>query len=332
MQNKDKTQLLRHIFIDQKIREGMASGQYANCASMAQEYEVSTKSIMRDIDYLKNQCDVPIAYDSSKKGYFYSEKNFKMPAININAGDLFAITIAEKVLKQHQNTPIYQKLKSVFKRIEESLPEKVSIHPAWINNKITVIEGHTTRIIPEVWAITAEALQRGRTLSVLYRKPNEEPEWSRIDPYHLVNFQGEWYLIGHCHLRKRLLTFAVSRIKEAKILTSGFQIPADFDFKEFSSQRFGIFSGKESYRVKIFFPREQAPYILEREWHPSQKISKNDNGSLIFELTTNHLLEIKQWVLSWGAGAEVLEPEKLRLEIKKELSKALDRYKVQDKR
>ena len=323
MQNKDKTQLLRHIFIDQKIREGMASGHYANCTSMAQEYEVSTKSILRDIDYLKNQCDTPIAYDSSKKGYFYTEKNFKMSAINIGASNLFAITIAENVLKQHRNTPIYHKLKSVFKRIEESLPEKVSIHPAWVSSRISIIEGHSTRILPEIWATAADALQRSHTLSVIYRKPNEEPGWRKIDPYHLVNFQGEWYLIGRCHLRKRLLTFAVSRIKEAKILSTDFQIPADFDFREFSAHRFGIFSGKESYRVKILFPKEQAPYILEQEWHPSQKIRENKNGSLIFELTTNHLLEIKQWVLSWGARAEILEPEKLRLEIKKELTTAL---------
>ena len=68
MIQKDKTQLLRLVFIDKKIREGMRFGNYANCSSMADEYEVSTKSIMRDIDYLKNQCDAPIEYDPSKKG------------------------------------------------------------------------------------------------------------------------------------------------------------------------------------------------------------------------------------------------------------------------
>ena len=115
MIQKDKTQLLRLIFIDKKIREGMRSGIYENCHSMAKEYEVSSKSILRDIDYLKHQCEAPIEYDSSKKGYFYTEENFKMPAININASDLFAICIAEKVLKQHQDTPVYQKLFSVFK-------------------------------------------------------------------------------------------------------------------------------------------------------------------------------------------------------------------------
>lgn len=310
----------------------MNSGNYANCSSMAQEYEVSTKSILRDIDYLKNQCDAPIAYDTSKKGYFYTETNYKMAAININASDLFAITIAEKVLKQHRNTPIYNNLKSVFKRIEESLPEKVSIHPVWLNNKISVIEGHRTRISPEIWAIIAEALQHGHTLSVIYQKPNEEPGQRKIDPYHLVNFQGEWYLIGRCHLRKKLLTFAVSRIKEAKILSTTFHVPADFDFREFSAHRFGIFSGEECYKVKILFTKEQAPYIMEREWHPSQSISKNGNGSLLFELSTNHLLEIKQWVLSWGAGAEVLEPDNLRQEVRKELTEVLKKYETKGKK
>ena len=77
---RDKTQLLRLVFIDRKIREGMRSGIYANCSSMAKEYEVSSKSIMRDIDYLKNQRDAPIEYDPQKRGYYYTEDNFKLPA------------------------------------------------------------------------------------------------------------------------------------------------------------------------------------------------------------------------------------------------------------
>lgn len=327
MIQKDKTQLLRHIFIDRKIREGMRSGIYANCGSLALEYEVSAKTIMRDIDYLKNQCDSPIDYDASKKGYFYTEANYKMPAVNINASDLFAICLAEKVLEQHHDTPIYDKLVSVFNRIEESLPEKISIHPAWVDNRISIIQPHRTSIIPELWGMIAEALQQGRRISIAYQKPSSEKSKDRrIDPYHLVNFQGEWYLIAFCHKRQKILTFAVSRIKKAKLLTATFLIPKDFDFKSTNS-RFGIFSSSTTYRVKILFSKKLAPYIMEREWHPSQKITPKKNGKLQLEINTSHLFEIKQWILSWGKGAKVLAPKCLRDEIKKDLSETLLLYK-----
>ena len=249
-----------------------------------------------------------------------------MPAVHINASDLFAICVAEKVLKQHEDTPIYRKLMSVFTRIESSLPEKVSIHPSWVDQRISIIQHHKTSITPQIWSKVADALQRFRTLNITYQKPNApDPGKRKVDPYQLLNFQGEWYILGYCHLRQKILTFAVSRIKKASIGKRAFKVPDDFNF-ETSTSRFGIFSSDQRYKVKILFAKEQVPYVLEREWHPSQQLSHNKDGSLVLELTTNHLFEIKQWVLSWGHAAKVLAPEQLRNEVIKELTKTLNQY------
>lgn len=324
---KDKTQLLRLVFIDRKIREGMKSGNYANCSSMAREYEVSGKSIMRDIDYLKNQRDAPIEYDAKKRGYYYTEENYKLPAIDINASDLFALCITEKVLKQHENTPIYEKLRSFFQKIEESLPEKVTIQPSWISSSISIIGEHRTIIEPKIWAIIAEALQQTKLLALSYMKPGSGSVTKReVEPYHLVSFQGEWYLMGFCRRRAKVLTFAISRIRAAEMRQETFTVPPNFNFQKISQKRFGIFSGREPFQVKIIFDKENAPYVKEREWHPSQKTESRKDGSLLLSLTTSHFLEIKKWVLSWGSGARVLEPESLRGEIIKELEQMTRQY------
>jgi len=305
----------------------MRAGNYANCSSMAEEYEVSTKSILRDIDYLKNQCDAPIEYNPSKKGYYYTEETYKMPAINISASDLFAIAIAQKALQQHENTPIYDKLVTVFERIEESLPDKVSIHPGWIDNRISIIQHQKTTIHAQTWSTISDALQRNKTMSMRYQKPHAPQASNRlVDPYHMVNYQGEWYLIGYCHLREKILTFAVSRIEHAALTSKTFDEPSDFDHNQYSVSRFGIFSGAEQYQVEILFDKNHAPYILEREWHPSQKITMKNDGSLVLSMTTNHLFNVKQWVLSWGAGAKVMSPVPLRNDIRDEIKRSLKHY------
>jgi predicted DNA-binding transcriptional regulator YafY len=327
MTQKDKTQLLRLVYVDKKIREGMHTGNLANCSSMAAEYEVSTKSILRDIDYLKNQCDAPIEYDPGKKGYYYTEQTYKMPAINISASDLFAIAIAQKALQQHENTPIYDKLVNVFERIEESLPDKVTIHPGWIDNRITMIQHQKTTIQARTWSTIAEALQQNMTLAMRYQKPQDPQPSSRlVDPYHLVNYQGEWYLIGRCHLREKILTFAVSRIEHAAATSSTFAGPVNFDHNQYSATQFGIFAGTDRHQVDIFFDKDHAPYILEREWHPSQEITSNADGTLVLSMTTSHLFEVKQWILSWGAGATVISPESLRNEVRDELKRSFEQY------
>ena len=324
----EKGQILRHIFIDRKIRQGMRTGRYANCSSMAAEYEVSPKSIMRDIDFLKNQCDAPIAYDRSKRGYYYTEANYRLPAVNISASDLFAISIAEKVLQQHRDTPVYDKLNSVFKRIEESLPETVSIKPSWIDRRISIVEHHKTSISSDIWEAVADALQRSQTIKIDYHKPGGEARTRLVDPYHLVNYKGEWYLTGLCHLREKVLTFAVSRMGKASVTSKGFVYPADFDFDRFAASRFGIFSGEKEYRVRLEFAPRHTPYVLEREWHPSQSIHLQPDGGVVLELVSSHLFELRQWVMSWGGGVEVLEPIELRNDVINELRSALAGYEA----
>lgn len=325
--NKNKTQLLRLLFVDKKIREGMQRGELANCSSMASEYEVSAKSILRDIDFLKNQRDAPIKYDPQKRGYYYFEENYSLPAINLKESDLFAIHIAQQVLKQHRGTPIHKNLKKIFGKIEQSLPDNISVNPSWVDSRISVIPEHQTKIDPDIWEIIADSLHRNMTLEIHYKKPEDESPAKRgVDPYHIVNYQGEWYVLGYCHMQKEIRTFAVSRIKKATLLNTAYCVPDDFDFEKSFEKRFGIFGGDKEYDVRIRFAKEQTPYVLEREWHPTQAIETKKDGSVILSITTNHLYEIKRWVLSWGSGAKVIAPQELADEIKDELNKTRQVY------
>ena len=324
---KDKTQLLRLLFIDRKIREGMKSGIMANCSSMATEYEVSAKSILRDIDYLRNQRDAPIAYDAKSRGYYYTEGNYALPAISLNESDLFAICIAEKALRLHEDTPIYCKLQRVFRKIEESLPDKVSIHPDWVEDKLSVIPERQTRLEPEVWETVSAGLGNNWTLAITYRKPGGQESTERlVDPYHLVSYQGEWYLIGYCHRRGVILTFAMSRIHAVALLEKRFVVPEDFDHTRYSGAQFGIFSGEREVLVKIWFARGHAPYVLEREWHPRQTVVAEKDGSVVLGFPARHLYEVRRWVLSWGSGVKALAPKELVDSVQQELAAALADY------
>ena len=323
----NKTQLQRLIFIDRMIRDGMQKGQLANCSTMAAEYEVSRKSISRDIDYLKNQCDAPIAYDRQRYGFYYTEGNYTLPAISISESDLFAISLARKTLQLYENTPIYQRLVSVFGKIENSLPEGVSVDPAWVDARMTVLPESRTLMNPMIWDVVVDGLRRCHRLKINYQKPGAGCGRQRsVDPYHILNFQGEWYLIGHCHLRHEVRIFAISRVKEVAFSEEHFVVPHDFSFDRFSAGNFGIFRGEREFQIKILFSPEHRPYVEEREWHSSQSLERQDDGSVLLTFVSSHLFEVKRWVLSWGAGAKVLEPPELAADIRGELQKALQAY------
>ena len=116
---KYKPQHARLLFIDRKIRER----GYPRYSSLAEEWEASIKSIQRDLDYMRYERDAPIQYSAKKRAYFYTEEQYQLPAMNIRESDLFAIYLADKLLGQYEGTPIYDSLRSVFRKIEDSLPD-----------------------------------------------------------------------------------------------------------------------------------------------------------------------------------------------------------------
>jgi predicted DNA-binding transcriptional regulator YafY len=81
----------------------------------------------------------------------------------------------------------------------------------------------------------------------------------------------------------------------------------------------------EPTEVKIWFSPKQAPYIEERTWHPSQRIEKQDDGSVILSLQVADEDEVKRWLIGFGAEASVLAPGKLRQEIRQEWKAGLAR-------
>lgn len=316
---KFKPQFTRLIFIDRKIRQKT----FPNSTGMAREYEVSSRTIHRDIEYMRDMLNAPIEYDNEKKGFYYSEENYALPAIDIRESDLFAICVAEKALEQYANTPLYDKLAAVFEKIRVLLPQKVSVNPSWIDNKFTFLPESFTAINPVIWETISEGLRTTRRIDITHQKAGEDTATDRtVCPYHIVNYRGEWYLIGHCSLRNAVVRFAMSRIRSARLTEECFSVPPDFDFKAFMGSHFGIMTGEEMHQVKIQFSREQAPYVQERTWHADQSIIENADGSIILSFSTSSLFEVKRWILSWGAAARVLAPDQLVSQIRDEYARA----------
>ena len=82
----------------------------------------------------------------------------------------------------------------------------------------------------------------------------------------------------------------------------------------------------ELYTVKVRISSGWARWVGEKIWHESQKITKVPDGSLEITFRVAGLDEIKRWILSFGPEAVVLEPEKLREMVRKDLSRNLAQY------
>jgi hypothetical protein len=185
---KFKPQHQRLLFIDREIRKG----RFPNCRTLAEEWEVSRKSIQRDIEYMRYQLDASIEYSRRKGGYYYTEAQYSLPAMDIRESDLSAIYLAQKLLEQYEGTPVYEKLCTVFGKIEDSLPEKITMRNAGEQEKFTIIPPFTTSICPETWDVMVRGLRDCLSVDMVCKVPGRGPLKRRIDPYHAVRYQGDF--------------------------------------------------------------------------------------------------------------------------------------------
>jgi predicted DNA-binding transcriptional regulator YafY len=76
----------------------------------------------------------------------------------------------------------------------------------------------------------------------------------------------------------------------------------------------------------VRFRADQAPYVREREWHPTQTIRALPDGRVELRFRAGGTFEIMRWVLGWGDAAEVVRPLALRRQIAAVLRAAAKAY------
>lgn len=295
-----------------QIHEAIASGRYPNATTLGRDLEVVTKTIQRDIEFMRDRMLLPIEYDSRRFGYYYTEEVSAFPTLQITEGELFALLVAEKALQQYRGTNFEKPLVSAFKKMASSLPDTVSLHLADWDQTISFRHSAEPILNLEIFDTLAKATARRQQIEVAYRKPGSRQTEARVlDPYHLANINGEWFLFAYDHLRKGLRTFVPQRIQAAQPTGKTFERPRKFSVEKMLRDSFGVHSGEGNFQVVLRFDTQAADYIREKRWHPSQELLDLPDGGVELRLRLSGLGEIQRWVLGWGGAAVVVEPPEL---------------------
>jgi len=301
-----------------RIHAAIQQGRFPNASDLAKELEVSTKSIGRDLDFMRERMNLPLAYDTRRFGYYYTEEVRGLPTVHVTEGELFALLVAEKALQQYRGTQFEKRLVSAFKKISASLPETVSLNLEEWEQTISFRTSAEPNLNLEIIDTLARAAARREQLILQYRKPGTgKAEARTVDPYHLANINGEWYLFAHCHLRKDVRTFVPTRIKSITLTGQTFSKPEKFSLERRLRDSFGVQSAEGDFSVTIRFNELAADYIREKTWHASQKIRELEDGGIELSLRLSSLVEVQRWVLGWGGHAIVVRPPALIASVRK---------------
>ncbi len=310
-----------------RIHGQIDSGRYPNATSLAKELEVSSKTIRRDVEFMRDQLGLPIEYDARRYGYTYSEPVAGFPTVTVSEGEIVALFVAQRALEQYRGTSFEAPLKAAFAKLTEGLQEQVSFRWSDLDSAISFRGTGSTRADLELFDLLSRAVMEESEVELTYRKlTGKEDELRRVQPYHLTNVENCWYLIAYDLMRSGIRTFALPRVRDAVRLEGRFRKPEDFEISRFLADSFGVFSGSGSYEVRLQFDAFGAQLVSERLWHPSQRLRELEGEEpwrmeLTMELSS--LTEVVRWVLGWGRHCRVIGPERLCREVRSEVTAML---------
>lgn len=311
------------------IHNQLTEGSFPNCFKLARELEVATKTIHRDIEFMRDQLLLPIAYDRTRHGFYYTESVASFPTVQVSHGELVALLIAQKAVEQYRGTAFERPLQSAFAKLASGLPGESGIALHELTEAISFRPQGLAETELDAFQTLAEATLKQREVRFAYRSLKKGTAQTRnVRPYHLGCLANQWYLIGHDVDRNAVRTFALARLSTVSETGATFSKPRNFSVTEMFAGSFSAFQSGTVERVTLKLDAFAARLVTERKWHPSQEIRKLKSGGVELRMDVTIAPDLENWILSWGAHAEVLKPRALRDRIAAVAKAMVKKYKV----
>ena len=303
-------ELWRGFEIDRLI----ASGTYPNVQTLMKRFEVSEATIIRDIDRLRYDFNAPIEYDRFKKGYYYTNPMFRIPAGLTTEKQIVAAQLVSNLLETLKGSPIYAQAVEVFVSLATNLDSPDEKDRAKrLSNRVVFLDMQQVSVSDEIWEKLENALAENRYITFEYAYYDDRPPVSfTVAPWQLLHYHGMWTLYAFITKYQETRLFNLPLIKNVQILKETFELPEDFAFEKKSIGHFGKYIAKETYEFKIRITSFYAlNYIATYNWADDQKFEKQDDGSTIWTFTSNQLFPVFNLVMSQGQWMTPLAPKEL---------------------
>ncbi len=318
-----RQQLERIFEIDRQIRGGL----YPNADRLARKLEVSRRVIFNDRTFMVDRLGAPIVFDRAHGGWCYEDATWVLPSVMVTEGELLVFFLTVELARRYLGTSFESPLRTAMAKIGQGLKGPVSVDLQTLAQHYTFEPPHAASAQEQTLLDLHRAIREHRLVSMTYYTAYRNEKSDRtLEPYHLYNHDGDWYLVAYAPTRGDYRYFHVGRMERVKVLDKVFGPRRDFDLAAFLGQAFEVSMGARQADVAIRFDANQAPYIRGRQWHASQTVTDHRDGGLTLRFTTSGLGGVMRWVLQYGDHAEVLAPAELRKAVAAETRAMAKRY------
>ncbi len=300
---------------------------------LAEELECSKRTVQRDLAVLR-EAGFPVDYDErdfGKRAWKLSPNFLRTGELILSVTEMVSLFLSRQLLAPLAGTQFGDGLASTIEKIKALLPAKALRHFEGLDETLMVktIPRHDYSAHDDQIRILNEAIRQNRIVRLRYHSAHTDTTYDwRCHPYGLVLYGTGLYCVGYVVERQAVRVLKVERLLRAEATDEHFERPPDFSLQDFLLGSFGVYTPGRPVRVVARFTGWAARNLREVQWHPSQRIVREEPGAVLAEFTLRDTTEFKRWVLGFGRHAVVLRPRALASELAEELAEAIAQYRA----
>lgn len=288
---------------------------------------VSERMIYNDMQMLQREYPVNIIKNDGK--YQYETRNESISNEILNQQDKELIEMALQTFSIYKGSGLFEKFDDVITRL---MAGSVLRRLNKSDHKKYIQIGELTSKTGQEWIETIyDAIINQKSLVIHYEPYNRERKVKVISPYLLKEYRNVWYMVAGSNETQKpegTLLYKLTRIQKIEASDDLYYIDETFNAEDYFKYSLGVFhiNYQQPIDVQLKFKKILIPLISERKIHPSMQIVSKTEEEMIVLFTVYNTIELKNLILSYGPGVEVLQPTELREEIKNDLKEALSLY------
>ena len=321
-----KHQLLRV----KRISAVLTENRYPNAKTLVEEFKrmdleetlniaCVQKTILRDMKLLKEEFNCPLAFDRSRNGYYLEHHGWDFIApVLLDDNEMLAAVIGARIAEAIFPSPLKNQVRAAVDYLLQNN------NPDFLDTaniaSMNILSGLYARLDPEIFMTVFSAWQQHRCIRISYADYAGNNTRRIIEPHTLVFYRNSWYTKAFCHRRNEARTFALRRVKHARLLPGDEFEPRAEIINSISPDEFLSFDKIRN--VKLAADDYARDRLRSSPLQTRQTINADDT----VEIPAVAKEVLFPFILSQEGNVKLLEPAELKTELKSKLQKMLDQY------
>ena len=242
------------------------------------------------------------------------DARWRRTGVSLTLAEVLSLHFGRTLFNFLEGTTFAEDLDDAIERLEPAISRTHQDLARQLDTKFLAVpehgkdyRGEASELIDE--AVTA--LVYNNPVVARYRKLGGAERRRILHPYTLATFRQGLYLFAFDVEAAQVKTFALERFTDlVRLRGERFPSPAGWRPEAHIAHAFGIISGPAE-EVAVAFAEEEANFIRERTWHPSQTFRTLPDGRLELRMQVATTVELETWIRGFGARAQVLAPAHL---------------------